>query len=81
MSQLAVFEVLVPAQAKQQTGEPTPDPCKTYTGTASMTPHEAARQIGQAMVFGGIEVSGRIHGCTYLTPEFQIPGFGVISFQ
>lgn len=81
MLSVAVFQVIVPAKADNGNGEVLSDPHTRYATTVGETPPSATRQIGEALVFGGLEVSGRIHGCTYMTSDYQIPGIGIISFH
>ncbi len=83
MAHIATFRVLVPAQnvGMLVNGAPTPDPQQAYVGNASDIPQKGARQIGQAVVYGGVEAGGTVRGCTYMTPHFQIPGFGEITYS
>lgn len=83
MANIATFKVLVPAMnvGAAANGAPTPDPQPIYVGHAADMPQMGARQIGQALVTGGVEAGGAIRGCTYITPHFQIPGFGEISYH
>ena len=82
MPNIAKFKVLVPAMSSNgPNGTTITDPQPVYGGAACDLPRQAARQIGNAIVMGGTDLGGRIHGCTYITPQYPVPGFGEITFH
>jgi hypothetical protein len=80
MAHFATFRVLVPAMSTATaTGAAVYDPAPVHVGPASTPCRDGARIIGQALVTCGAGSDVPARGCSYITPRFMIPGYGVVS--
>lgn len=82
MAHFATFRVLVPAMSTATaTGAAVYDPAPVHVGPAGALCGDGARLIGQAMVTCGPGADSPARGCSYVTPRFKIPGYGVVSYH
>lgn len=74
-----VFKVLYPAKMPAPTGPPVPDPTPIYMGGRVMPNGSPTPTFGPAIVTGGVKVGSCWESCTYITPQYVIPGVGRIE--